>query len=153
MCTFPKNSPYIVNWPILIKSISRLAVHRSAVSCDMFAIMELINGENYHPEVLQLGRRELNKLWGHITKRKKNFICMEFAGMQALWGVGGRVSTLQHTSPTHCNKSCIPWKTNMEADVIRTWQNPFIWAHVFLVTHSKQFHARQPMTLLIANDG
>lgn len=29
----------------------------------------------------------------------------------------------------------------MGADLIRTWQNPFIWAHLCLVTHSTQSHA------------
>lgn len=59
-----------------------------------------------------------------------------------LWGVGERVSTLQCTAPTHSNKSCNPWycKTNMGADLIKTWQNPFIWAHLCLVTHSTQSH-------------
>lgn len=51
------------------------------------------------------------------------------------WGRGGRVCTVQLTAqPT--NKSCNPWyrKTNMGVDLIRTWQNSFIWAFFCSVT-------------------
>lgn len=29
----------------------------------------------------------------------------------------------------------------MGADLIKTWQNPFIWAHLCLVTHCSMHHA------------
>lgn len=85
-----------------------MEVHRSAVSCGSFAIIELINEENYHPEVLNLGRRELNKLQGHITKRKAELNLHGGCWNVLLSGIGGKVSTLQKHHLTHSNKSCIP---------------------------------------------
>lgn len=59
-----------------------------------------------------------------------------------LWAEGDRVSTLQCTAPVHANKSWNPWyrKTNMGTDLIKTGQNPFIWA-ISACSHSTQSHA------------
>lgn len=45
-------------------------------------------------------------------------------------------------APVHANKSWNPWycKTNMGTDLIKTGQNPFIWA-ISACSHSTQSHA------------
>lgn len=73
-----------------------------------------------------------------------------------LWGKGERVCTLQHTAPTQSNKSCNLWycKTNMGADLIKTRQNPFIWAHLWSHTaHSPMLLLWQTLKWLRAIDG
>lgn len=73
-----------------------------------------------------------------------NFICMEFAGKRCPCRTRVREFAPCVTQPQHHrNKSCNPWycKTNRGADLIKTWQNPFIWAHLCLVTHCSMHHA------------